>query len=399
METQVDVGKKGDSAGWVSERIFHRADDFFEGLLAEIQRAEKSIDLEMYIYDDDDLGCRVAAALADAARRGVAVRVLIDAFGSPDWPGKAAAILASAGSSSPGIEWRIYHPKPWSFPGLKGLWSRPGFFMQVIRNMNRRDHRKAFIIDGRVAWLGSMNVSVRSLRAVRGVSAWHECGVRIEGGEVFVLTHAFEYAWDRVTDPLARFSDRKLQARRVAAFRGAHLVRVNAPYKLRRRHRHELLQRIKSARRRVWIETPYFIPTPRLVTALCLAARSGADVRLILPRRSDIFFIPWIVPAFLAELAGRGLQLFEYLPSNLHAKIMMIDDWVTVGSSNLNHRSLFHDLEIDAVMTSRAAHADLEERLLADMRQSVEVTSETLKMRPFMLKVLGRMMMPLRYWM
>jgi cardiolipin synthase len=376
---------------WLKETVHHESDTFFDGLIAELATARSSVDFEMYIFDDDELGLRVAKALAAAARRGVAVRVLVDGIGSPEWPGKAGRILDEAG-----IEARVYHPAAWTRAAISRFVREPRKFLRVL---NRRDHRKVCVIDHAAAWVGSMNVSVRSLRAVRGPAAWHECGVRVEGAEVEALTAAFDYAWDRVIDPLSRFTNRTLQARRVHVFRSARLVRVNAPRAIRRRNARDLLARIRSARRRVWIENPYFVPTLGFVNALRTAAESGADVRIVLPRRSDIFFMPWVIPEFLERLVRRDLSVFEYMPTTLHAKIMMIDDWVTVGSSNLNHRSLIHDLEVDVVITSPEARASMEERFREDLAASIEVTARTLRARPLAHKLLGKILMPLRYWM
>lgn len=379
---------------WLSETVHGDADSFFDGMVAEIGEARESIELEMYIFDDDDLGRRLASSLASAARRGVRVRVLVDGVGSPDWPGARGAILADAD-----IETRVYHPLPWSIDGLTRIRTSLGVVGALFRGMNRRDHKKVCVLDRRAAWLGSMNISDRSLRSVNGAKAWHECGVRVEGGEVPVILGAFEYVWDRALNPFARFANRFKHRRRVAAFRAARLVRVNMPAEIRREKLGELLRRIRSARRRVWIETPYFVPTPRLAYALTHAAAAGADVKLILPLRPDIFFMPWILSGVLSRLTRRAFRVFEYTPTTLHAKMMIVDDWATIGSSNLNYRSIVHDLELDVVIVSPSARADLERRFLSDLEQSVEVNEEFLSNEPLLSRIMGRLFMPLRYWM
>lgn len=389
-------GRVSETAGpvWPEETLHESADDFFDGLIEGLASAERSVDFEMYCFESGALGSRVAAALAECAQRGVRVRVLVDGIGSPAWPGETGRLLESAGASV-----RIYHPPPWSLLARWRIVRSPGRLMEAFRNLNQRDHRKVCVIDGEAAWLGSANVSDSCLASINGKDAWHECGLRVAGPEVEVLTTIFDYAWDRVADPLARYTHRELQARRVAILRAARLVRVTSPLHIRRRNMRDLVMKIRSARRRVWIETPYFVPTPRLVLALRAAAISGADVRLVLPTRNDIFFMPWVIPVILERMALRGLRVFSFLPSTLHAKIMMIDDWATVGSSNLNRRSLQHDLEVDAVITSQQSLDGLEARFRLDFARSEEVTAVTDTARLRMHKLLGRLIMPLRHWM
>jgi cardiolipin synthase len=139
------------------------------------------------------------------------------------------------------------------------------------------------------------------------------------------------------------------------------------------------------------------VPDGSLLRALTIAAQADVDVRIIVPRFSDIVFMPWITSAFQLGLLRAGVQIFEYRSSILHAKTMLVDDWVLVGSSNLNHRSLLHDLEADVVLPDDKARSSLEEQFLLDCEQSEQVTLENWRRRSLVERLLGRLLLIFRY--
>lgn len=353
---------------WDEERVFHDSDVFFEELERDFTLARASIDLEMYIFEDDACGRRVISALTAATQRGVKVRVLVDGIGSPRFSPRML----------PGVDARIYHPVPW-----KRL-------HRIFRKLNKRNHRKVFVIDDSIAWVGSMNISACHLRAEKGEKAWRDTGVRVAGTEVRVMKAAFDAAWER------RLRDRGGSVRaigaRLRAFWSARLVRLNLHAWLRQKNTVDLLRRIRSARERVWITTPYFVPTGFFLRALRLAARKGRDVRILLPKTSDVFFMAWANAAFYNDLLKSGVRIYEYRPRFLHSKIMIIDDWMTVGTSNINHRSFIHDLEIDVVLTKQESRQSIVDQFMLDLGESIEV-------KPGPRSIVGRIILALRYWM
>jgi cardiolipin synthase len=157
------------------------------------------------------------------------------------------------------------------------------------------------------------------------------------------------------------------------------------------------LVRLVGAQRRIWIETAYFVPDGSLVRALRAAAEGGVDVRIVVPAVSDIFFIPWVTSAFHVGLLRAGVRIFEYTGSMMHAKTMLIDDWGLVGSSNLNHRSLFHDLEADVVLASEEASCSLEQQFERDCSGSREVALDTWHERSWIERALGRLLLWMRW--
>lgn len=357
---------------WLEEEVFHDGDLFFEGLLSAVDSARRSVDFESYIFDKDSLGRKVLDHLIDAASRGVQVRLLLDAFGSLTW---GASDLASLRKK--GIKARLYHPLPWNASPRASL-------LTAFLRINRRNHRKACVIDSETAFVGGMNVSARHLRSISGKSAWRDSSARVRGDQVALLAQAFQTAW----------SGRKARQRLgVETF-----VRLNDRRPTRRALYRDLIRRILKARGRIWIASPYFVPDLTMLRALRFTAWSGADVRLLLPAKNDIFGMKWISGAYYSVLLRAGVRIFEYLPSMMHAKIALIDDWATVGSSNLNHRSLIHDLEVDVVLTHKRSILAVQEGFVSDFALSREIRVAQWRRRSWFRKILERIALTWKYW-
>lgn len=383
---------------WESEEVFHSGDAFFSALLAEFSRARESILLETYIFELDSLGLRMLEALKDAAARGVKVRVMVDGVGSPAWSRKILEELQESG-----VEARIFRPYPWVKIGFR-FFPKLLNFRQVARwlqILNRRDHRKVAVIDGKTAWLGSFNITQVHLQEFAGDAAWRDSGVRVEGGEIKILTEAFEKAWGRAWSPYRRrkWFRKTKKARRADFLNPQGLVRLNFFPLLRRRNYEGLLHRIGASRRRVWITSAYFVPERPLLRALRVAAWGGVEVKVLIPVKSDVRFVRWLTMVVVYGLLRAGVEVYQYVPHVLHAKSVLIDDWATIGSSNLNHRSLHHDLEVDVVVRRSESLASLEKQFLRDLDFSEQVTLEKWRHKFWLERFLGRLLFFLRYWM
>jgi cardiolipin synthase len=379
-----------DFQSWDKEDVYHSGDAFFSSMFTEIDRARERVDFETYIYEDDTVGRAVAQKLVDAAALGVRVRVMVDGVGSPGWLGHFAPRLLAAG-----VEARVYHPLPWTF--LFGPYRRPwavASWIRLFKKINRRNHRKVALIDQRVAFLGSMNVSRCHVESIAGTDAWRDTGVRVEGSLVGKLDEAFEQAWQEAWAPgRGRRGWLRGRFRRRWAHRQGDLVRTNYSRSLRQLARREFLRRIVDARVRVWITNPYFVPHSLLIQALCFAAVRGVDVKLLVPAKSDVVFMHWVAVAFYGQLLQAGIRVFEYEPRILHAKTFLIDEWVSVGSNNLNHRSLIHDLEVDVGLTHRSSQESLEKQFLIDLGAAHEVTLAEWRRVPWWTRLAGRMVL------
>jgi len=374
---------------WKRCEVIHDGDLFFTTLEAAIDAATASVDVEFYIFATDTTGQWFFEVLARAASRGVAVRILIDGIGSTTFA-RAYGERAKAA----GIIVRVFHEPPWErwrwWQRHRGISERRATWRRMFRRLNHRNHRKVCIIDGRTAFVGSFNITKYHRASEMGDSAWRDSAVVVEGPEVVALVHTFEDVW------IGRFRrlKRKIRRRRL---RASPLVRLNVTGKQRRENYLDLLVRLLRARQRIWITNAYFVPDGSLLRALSVVAREGIDVRILVPGFSDVVFIPWVTSAFHFGLLSAGVKIFEYRGSVLHAKTMVIDDWGLIGSSNLNHRSLLHDLEADIVVTDEDSLRKMGEQFVVDLGRSVEVTLENWRQRPLIERLLGRLLLWFRY--
>ncbi|MCK4709431.1 MAG: cardiolipin synthase B, partial [Gammaproteobacteria bacterium] len=287
------------------------------------------------------------------------------------------------------VKVKIYHPLPWRFWQWGSAINKEVFFNKLkflISVANRRNHRKICIIDQNIHWLGSFNLSSVHLPTEMGGKGWRDSAIRLTTSNKEAL-NAFNKAWQHryfiIHQTPANFTT---------------LFRINDNWRKRRYLRKDLLSRIIRSDQRIWITTPYFIPEPKLLRKLKKAALRGVDVRILLPSVSDVFFMPWASSILYSELIKAGARIFEYKAGVLHAKTLMIDDWATIGSSNMNSRSLFHDLEIDYVIQNIESVQSIEKQYLDDINHSNEICLADIRKRNPIIKVFGRLVLYLRYW-
>ncbi len=381
---------------WKGERLYFRGDDYFRDLLTAIGRARRTLDFETYIFEPGRLGDRLALALGRAARRGVKARLLVDGVGSPDF-----AAHYGPGLVRDGVTFRVYRSWPVIFSAARNFW-RLGSVLRKAHSLlgggNRRDHRKLCLIDDRQVWMGSLNVSDWHLKRLKGGLVWRDTGLKLEGVRSGVFRAAFQLAWEdrwpRSWNPLRRHRLKQWIAHEVTG----GPIRLTLTRRLRVLFRRELSRRFESARRRIWILTPYFTPTQSLLRGLVRAARRGCDVRLVLPGPSDVPMARWIALAFYPKLLKAGCRIAEYQGSMLHAKTMMVDDWVLVGSGNLNQRSLRRDLEVNVVLQKETSKRAVTRQFIRDILKSREVTLAVFRQGPFLIRWLSWFFFRFRFW-
>jgi cardiolipin synthase A/B len=295
-------------------------DEAFPAMLDAIATARVSIRLETYCYADDSLGRRVRAALVEAQRRGVVVRVLTDGIGSIALPGDFWQPLIQTGGAA-----RTFNPV-------------------ALRRFGIRDHRKLLVCDERVAFVGGFNISAEyeGDGVTRG---WCDLGLRLEGLLVSDLVSSFE-----VMFALAEFRHKRLvrlwraqHKRAIVAAEGQLLLggpgRGANP--IRRAMQHDL-----ARAREVQIISAYFLPTWRIRRALARVARRGGRVQLILPAKSDVALSQLAGRSLYRRLLKAGAEVHEFAPQILHAKLLVLDEAVYVGSANLDPRSLSINYEL-----------------------------------------------------
>lgn len=384
---------KNNAGPWGYVEIFHQGDAYYSALLADIRRARVSITLETYIFAVDSLTKIILEELAQAKKRGCRVQLLIDGFGSYYW---LPALRRQCAQKN--IDLRVYHPLP------HGLgWFRSFFWMyfaalrtwQLVKKLNHRNHRKITIIDSKRAYLGSLNFTQVHSEKLMGALAWRDTGVAVEGSGVTVMERAFYTTW-RQAEYRGLMRLLKIGRRRTKAVRHP-LVRLNSTQRLRFQLYRDLRRRIRDAHTEVLVVTAYFLPKRSLLRTLKTAAEKGVRVQLIVPGLSDVPMVRWAAFEMAQTLMKSGVKIYEYQHRILHAKYMLIDDYCSVGSLNLNHRSFLHDLEVEAVLNAPADVQNIRNQWRLDKEQCLELTQEKLMAVSWPLRLLSRIAFKLRY--
>lgn len=383
---------------WQNERVIFSGAEWFDSMEDAISRAEHSIILETYIFENDGVGQRILRALAAAAARGVRVRLLVDGFGSYNWH-----VAMGLKFSELGFEVRVYHPMPslvvrWNSTWLISLQRA----IKMFSRLNRRTHRKLFVADDSLAWVGSWNITATHLGV--GGAPWRDAGCVVSGDCVHDLMEIFERAWERSFSPLLpgfRTALKRIQAgigRQPFRTKSGKFVFFTDFGKSRKIFRSEIFSRLQQSTGRVWLATAYFVPVPKLVRALLLASRAGSDVRVLVPARSDIPPARWLGWVFYEELLKGGVRIFEYQPSMLHEKMMLLEDRAFVGSLNLNFRSFYHDNELAVALVSEHALNALASQYEVDLAASREIFGESGSSMPLWQKIVGFLLFRVRFW-
>ena len=364
------------------DHIEHLRDgaEAFPDWLAHIGAAQREILLEMYWFDSDATGQRFAAALSERARAGVHVCLLYDAIGSL---GSDRAMFHAMTAS--GVHVRQFHPiAPW----------RRAF---RISRVFRRDHRKLLVVDAEVAWIGGINITDHQAPRDAGGDGWRDDCARFRGPVVAQARRLFLDLWQRRGGPLpidapppppptlAEQARAHVQHAARVLLRGRRGDSVlSAPIQLlahpvsstRRNLRRVYLFHIRGAVRTILIQNAYFLPDPRVRRALERAAARGVEVRVILPRISDVHAVEKASQAIYGPLLRAGVHIHEWVGPMMHAKTALIDGWATTGSFNLDHRSLRFNLELNIASTLPAFTEALEASVRRDLAASPAVDPE-----------------------
>lgn len=344
----------------------------YQAMLAAIVAARDHIHLETYILDDDEVGQRFAEALLERQRAGVRVLLLRDSVGTMGTPAAFFERLSDAGVQV--LEFNPVNP----------LLARDHW------ELNRRDHRKLLIVDGRVAFLGGINISSvysggsfsqGSRLRPGGGPAWRDTDLRLEGPVVAELQTLFLAAWDAqggpAADTRAPFPPPLAAGRQVVRAIGSSPdERFSLIYAT-------LLSAIGNALTSVQLTNAYFAPDPQLLEALEAAAARGVAVTLILPGRTDSWLVFHAGRAYYERVLRAGVRIFERRGVLLHSKTALVDGvWATVGSTNLDWRSFLHNHELNAVVLGAEFGAQLQAMFDADLAGSDEITLARWQRRP-----------------
>ena len=323
---------------------------FFPELLKDISAARHHIHIDIYIFEDDALGNLIADALRDKARQGVKVRIVYDDVGC----------------------WRVSHCffESMREEGIEVAPYLPVRFPSFTSRANYRNHRKLIVIDGKVGYVGGMNIALRYVK-------WRDTMLRVTGGAVYALQRAFLVDWyfvdrtlitDRSYYPALSHDDglggNNCICQLVTSGPTSAFPEIMQGY----------VRVIMGARRYVYIETPYFLPNEPVLFALKTAALAGVDVRLLCPRDSDARFTEWASRSYLREVAQAGVQVYLYEPAFLHSKVMVSDDSLCIcGSVNIDFRSFENNFESSLFIYDEGTALRLKKVIQDDLRHAVSL--------------------------
>jgi len=338
--------------GQDSFTVFTEGDELYEAMLTAIAAARQQVRLESYLFADDEMGWRFAEALADQAHKGVRVRLHLDAAGFLLHGSRRLKHYLR----EQGVQLRLFHRWHWRAP----------------LRYNRRNHRKLLVVDERQMFLGGFNIHRKSSRALAGDQRWRDTHVSTSGPLVGEAAGLFDMFWNGERRWVPK------QAPAVSALLPNH-------GRACRQILHCLyMDGLRSAKKSVYLTTPYFVPNHRTQRALRHVARNGVDVRLLVPAKNDVRLIQWAAREAYANLLSGGVRIYEYLPRMLHAKTAVVDGvWATIGTANLDYRSFFLNHELNLVTRESGLCRQLQALFIQDLEQAQEILPANWAKRPW----------------
>jgi cardiolipin synthase len=359
-------------------------------MMAAVKAAKSTINLETYIFDEDEVGREFADLLIEKQKQGVIVNVLYDGVGNLGTSQEFFGRMRAAGVS-------LLAFNPVLPDARKGKWE-----------LNNRDHRKVMVVDGKVAFTGGINISSTYANSSffrsrskpdpsqKDKVGWRDTHVKVEGPAVSTLQWHFIDHW--VNQEGGELREAEYFPRLQAA--GNNLVRVLATDPDRDSEIYKsLIIALKEAKKSVHITMAYFVPDQQFIDTLCEAAKRGVDVQLVLPGVSDHDFVFHAGRSFYDRLLKDGVRIHELQVAVLHAKSAVIDGvWSTVGSANIDRRSFLHNYELNLVVIDPQFGREMEQAFNEDLRTSKEVTLEQWRKRPWRYRIRelgGRL---IEYW-
>lgn len=333
----------------------------YESMLEAIRGAKRNIHMEFYILRDDGIGTVFQEALIAKAKEGVEVCIIADGVGS--------------------IELRHKYIRKFKEAGIQFYWFLPLWVSFFRRRLNYRNHRKIIIVDGTIGFVGGMNISDDCLGLNRKLGFWRDTHLRVEGYAAYALQAVFLQDWSFVKGMPSNRRELFLKHE----CRGSEQVKmISSGPDTRRDAIQELFFGVlSSAKERMWIITPYFIPDASIQLALKTAAMSDIDVRIIIPRKSDSWIADWGSLSYVEELMQAGVRFFQYEKGFVHAKTFIMDRALaSIGTANLDMRSFFSNFELNAVLFDERVIARLEQDFHRDFADSTEINYSEFLLRP-----------------
>jgi cardiolipin synthase A/B len=348
-------------------KLYHDTNEAIFAMEDACRRAERSIDIEMFIFGLDLARGPFGDLLVDKARMGVKVRLLLDMVGSFDFIGskEEKRLLDS------GVEVTVWNP------------IRPSR-LHNFTSWYFRNHRKIVVVDGKIAFTGGVNLK-RAPAERRDTQVEFEGPIAREAQAAFerMLSNAKGHNWNPF--PAA------------PAIEGFRFL-THSPHRRARHLLRECIKAITKAKKSVCIITPYFVPSLRFTRHVRAAARRGVDVRILLPSLSDHTLADLAARSYIGLMLSAGIKIYIYRPKFLHAKVVTVDDdWSMVGSLNIDNLSFLYNYEAGLVSTNRSFNLELREQFATDLTRSSEITKHEWHKRPLLDKVLEVLSWPIHF--
>lgn len=357
--------------------VYSNGDDTYRSMLQAIREAKYHIHISSYIVRDDDTGRMFQQALIEKSQQGVDVKFLYDGIGSVTLKDSYVRILREGG-----VRIACFFPLKLSF---------------MKKRMNYRNHRKIIVVDGLIGFIGGINIGDEYIGKHPRLGFWRDTHLKLEGDSVYRLQEVFLKDWEMATRE--KLDHPGYMPPHHCECTEALQIVPSGPNRRGDVIHDSVYAMLSSARKRVWITTPYFIPSASIAMALHNAALSGLDVRILIPREPDTWLVHYATLSYVEEMMKSGVRVWQYGKGFIHAKTFVVDNLVgVVGSANMDLRSFFSNFEINAHLFDPAAIARLEADFLQDVEDSIEINAREFHNRPMKQKVkeaMSRLLSPL----
>lgn len=339
-----------------SVQLLVNGEEKFPDLMRSIQKARYHIHMEYYIFECDETGSAIIEQLIQKATEGVEVRFIYDDFGSPTIKKATERRMKAAG-----IEVHPFHKV---------------LFYMLANRINYRNHRKIVVIDGCIGYVGGINISQRYANIPPVKLFWRDTHLRLEGPAVYYLQYIFLADWnfccDKKLHPHEGFFRHVNVPEKVFA-----QIAASGPDSVQPSILYAVLQTIYLAKKEIFITTPYFIPGDSVIEALCIAALSGLDVKLLVPGKCDSRLVNAASQSYYSQLLEAGVEVYLYQKGFVHAKTIVTDGQLSmVGTANMDYRSFELNFEVNAVVYDKKIAGQLRELFFDDLEHSTKIDKE-----------------------
>ncbi len=343
-------------------KIYTETEEVLEDIVKTCESATKTIDLEQFIFVSDNFGNRIIDICSKKAKEGVKVRFIWDAAGSFSFFGNDT----------------IENLKQKNIELLFFKTLLPDFLdVPNYRSWYFRNHRRTIVIDSKIAFTGSICIWEKT-------KDWRETNLMIQGPVVNDMQRDFEKMWNRSQRKKVRYLKRELPSDLEFKYIS------NNPLPRQRKLYTQLVEAIKNSKKSIYITTPYFVPTHKLTRALKSASKRGAEIKILIPERSDHTFVDLAARTYFHNLLKAGIRIFLYKNRMLHAKTIVIDNnWSTIGTLNIDHVSLLYNFEANIVSSNTIMTDQLKAHFNKDLENSEEMTLEKWNQRYWLEKFAG----------